>query len=104
MASAVIVPVALIREGIPTGPLATAAWGSVVWLGLVATAGATVIYFTIIRSAGPTFLSLINYLIPGVALFSGVTFLGEALHAQSIVALGVILAGVALAQRSAAPD
>jgi drug/metabolite transporter (DMT)-like permease len=69
-------------------------------LGLVCTALATVIYFTLITSAGPTFLSLINYLIPLWAVAVGTIFLGERPHWNALLALGLILGGIALTQRA----
>ena len=45
-----------------------ASFMSVAWLGLVSTAAATLVYFRLIATAGPTFLSLINYLIPLVVV------------------------------------
>ena len=69
---------------------------SVAWLGLVSTAAATLVYFRLIATAGPTFLSLINYLIPLVAVAAGVVFLDEQLRWSALVALAIILAGLAL--------
>lgn len=74
------------------------------WLGLVSTAFATIIYFTVIRRAGPTFLSLINYLIPVIALLAGIVWMGESTRATSFVGLVLILSGIALAQRRALPS
>jgi drug/metabolite transporter (DMT)-like permease len=73
------------------------------WLGVVSTAAATIVYFGIIASAGPTFMSLTNYLIPIVAVVLGVTALGEVLSPRAIVALAVILAGIAISQRPRRP-
>lgn len=75
------------------------AWFALLWLGVVATAAATIVYFRIIASAGPTFLSLINYLIPVVALLAGMAVLGEQPGWGTVFPLGVILAGLALATR-----
>lgn len=49
--------------------------------------------------AGPTFLSLINYLIPLWAVVVGIVFLGEKPDWNAIFALVLILAGIALSQR-----
>lgn len=67
-------------------------------LGLVCTAAATVVYFTLIGSAGPTFLALINYLIPLWALGMGALFLGERPGWNVLAALGLILGGIGLSQ------
>jgi drug/metabolite transporter (DMT)-like permease len=71
---------------------------SVVWLGLFATALATILYFRIIQRAGPTFLSLINYMIPVVALAAGAIILDEELVGTVLVGMALILAGLAISQ------
>ncbi len=73
-------------------------WLAVTTLGLVCTAIATVVYFTLIGSAGPTFLALINYLIPLWALGMGALFLGERPGWNALLALGLILGGIGLSQ------
>lgn len=69
---------------------------SVIWLGIGPTAVATMILFAVIDRAGPTFLSTINYMIPVVAFFAGAYILSEPVTWTSIVALVVILTGIAL--------
>jgi drug/metabolite transporter (DMT)-like permease len=68
-------------------------------LGLFSTALAAVVYFRLVGSSGPSFVSLINYLIPLWALFLGAVFMGESPRATDLAALVVILAGIALTQR-----
>jgi drug/metabolite transporter (DMT)-like permease len=46
-------------------------------LGVVSTGLATWVYFRVITDSGPTFLSIINYIIPAIAFAAGVFFLGE---------------------------
>ncbi len=70
-----------------------------VLLGIFPTALATVIYFAVIARVGPSFLSQINYLIPVWAVIIGVLFLNEKIGLNAIVALVIILAGIAIAQR-----
>jgi len=76
-------------------------------LGALSTGLATVVYFTLIARAGPTFLSLINYLIPVWAVVLGAVALDERLPPRAFVALALILAGLVLARwrsgRSAGP-
>lgn len=71
---------------------------ALIWLGVGPTGIAALIYFILIQRAGPTFLSNINYLIPAVAFFSGVIFLHEKVELQSLFALLIILAGIALSR------
>jgi len=71
---------------------------SLLALGALSTALATVVYFSLVARAGPTFLSLINYLIPVWAVVLGALALGERLPTRAFAALGLILAGVVLAR------
>lgn len=71
---------------------------AIVWLGIGPTAVATICYYRLISSAGPTFMSLVNYLSPAVALFLGVTLLGEHPGANAYAGLICILSGIALSQ------
>ena len=68
------------------------------WIGIGPTAVATLIHLKLIASAGPTFMSLINYCIPVVALLIGVSLLGEKPGASAYWGLLLILAGIALSQ------
>ncbi len=70
--------------------------GAVVVLGLFPTALAMLMYFALLRRTGATFIALNNYLIPSLGVIWGILFLGEALSARAVVALAVILAGVAV--------
>jgi len=72
---------------------------SLVLLGVFPTALATIIYFTVIARVGPSFLSQINYLIPVWAVVIGLIFLNEKVGINAIIALLVILLGIAIAQR-----
>jgi drug/metabolite transporter (DMT)-like permease len=104
VASAVMVPVALVLDRPWTLSVsATSAWAVAV-LGVFATALPTIVYFRLIASAGPTFLSLINYLIPLMAVAAGAIVLGESVGVAALAALSLILAGMALAQLGAADD
>ncbi|MFK7816864.1 MAG: DMT family transporter [Gammaproteobacteria bacterium] len=72
---------------------------SLVILGVFPTALATIIYFAVIARVGPSFLSQINYLIPVWAVMVGILFLNESIGLNAIVALIMILCGIAIAQR-----
>jgi drug/metabolite transporter (DMT)-like permease len=80
------------------GALPTSALIAVAVLGVVSTATATVVYFNLITLAGPSFLSLINYLIPVWAVVIGMLFLGERPAWTAFAGLALILSGIALAE------
>jgi drug/metabolite transporter (DMT)-like permease len=67
-------------------------------LGVFSTGAATLAYFRLIASAGPSFLALANYLIPLWAVGAGALFLGERLRPSDLAALVLVLAGIALTQ------
>jgi drug/metabolite transporter (DMT)-like permease len=97
-ASAIMLPVALWMDRPWGQDWSVEAVVSVVWLGLLATALATILYFRVVQSAGPTFLSLMNYLIPVVALAAGAVVLDEELAGTVLIGLTLILAGLAISQ------
>ena len=102
IAAVVVVPVALWLDRpwtlAPTG----SSLAAVVWLGVGPTAIATILYFMLIRSAGPSFMSLVNYLSPGVAVLLGLLVLGETPQVSAYFGLALILAGLAYSQSRAA--
>jgi drug/metabolite transporter (DMT)-like permease len=71
---------------------------AVIWIGIGPTAIATLAFLKLIGSAGPTFMSLVNYCIPVVALFLGVALLGEGPGANAYTGLALILGGIAISQ------
>jgi drug/metabolite transporter (DMT)-like permease len=97
-ATAVAVPVALHVDAPWTLHPSFSSLAAIVWLGVGPTAVATLCYFRLIGLAGPTFMSLVNYLSPPVAVLLGVFIMGETLHYSAYAALALILAGIALSQ------
>jgi drug/metabolite transporter (DMT)-like permease len=67
-------------------------------LGVFSTALAAILYFRLIKSAGPAFVSQLNYLIPLWAVVVGVLFLDERPELKHLLALALILGGILLAQ------
>ncbi len=71
---------------------------AVLLLSVFSTALATIVYFHLIACAGPSFVSQLNYLIPVWAVLIGYLVLGETPQERHLYALGLILAGILLAQ------
>jgi|688.fasta_scaffold282926_2 drug/metabolite transporter (DMT)-like permease len=67
-------------------------------LGILGTAAASVIFYKLLKRAGPVFSSMVTYGIPFVAIFWGV-MAGETINALQIGCLSVILGGVYLANK-----
>jgi drug/metabolite transporter (DMT)-like permease len=74
---------------------------AVVSLGVIGTALAFVLYYSLISETGAGRASLVGYTIPPIALVYGAVLLDETITAASIVGLGLILVGVTLAGREA---
>jgi drug/metabolite transporter (DMT)-like permease len=72
---------------------------AVVCLGVVGTALAFVLYYSLIAETGAGRASLVGYAIPPVALAYGAVLLGETITAASIAGLILILLGVGIAGR-----
>ena len=98
--SAVVFPVAFIIEGAPVMPPAETIW-VVAILGLIPTAGANLLRIFVIRSAGPVFLSLLNYQVPMWSVIFGIVILGEPFKATLLLAMAFILLGVFISQWTA---
>jgi drug/metabolite transporter (DMT)-like permease len=71
-------------------------FASLAVLGVIGTAAAYLIFFTLIARAGAGYASLVTYLVPPVALFYGAVFENEGIGAAAIIGLVLILGGVAL--------
>ena len=66
------------------------------YLGLFPTALATFVYFYLLQVRGATFISFNNYIIPGLGVLWGVLFLNENVSLQEMMALVLILLGIAI--------
>jgi len=98
LAAAMTLPMAVLLEA----PLASrpTLWGTLAlaYLGLVPTALAMVMLLSVIGSAGPGFLSMVNYQVPVWAVLFGAVVLGEVPSPRLGLALVLILAGLGIAQ------
>lgn len=98
LAAMIATPIALLHDQPWTLAPTWQATAALAVLGITSTGFAGIIYFALIHSAGPTFMSLTNYLSPPFAVVLGVFLLGEAPQASAFIALAMILGGVALSQ------
>lgn len=77
-----------------------ATWLALVWCGVAATGATFTAWIWALRRLNAASVAAFGYLIPVVAVFLAVLFLGEPLTPALVVALALVLVGVALAQTS----
>ena len=102
--SAVLFPLALLTDGLPTQGYSASAIGSLVFLGLFPTGIAYILRFSLIRSIGYTRFSLSINLVPVFGVALGVAILGEPLSVNLVAALGLVLAGLYVSSRGRKPQ
>jgi drug/metabolite transporter (DMT)-like permease len=78
-----------ISERPVTLPQLPITWVSLVWLGVLGSGIAFLLYFYLIHSVGPTRTTLVTYVFPLVGIALGVIFLNESLDWR--LALGALL-------------
>ncbi len=99
VALAIVLPLALLFEtgaGSPVPPDATA-WLSVIWLGLVGSAIAYLLYYRLLNAWGAYRASLITYAMPVVGILLGVLVLNEVIGLQTLAGTAMVIGGIALA-------
>ena len=90
------IPVALFT--LPGTTVSTNAVIGVLCLGIISTALGQMVRFNIIRRRGPVFLTPNGYLSAVFAVMLGVLLLDEVLATETLIASGIILFGVLIAQ------
>jgi drug/metabolite transporter (DMT)-like permease len=97
IAAVAVAPVGVLRAPVHMPGWKT--WASVAVLGVLGTALAYLLFFTIIAGAGAAYAALVTYLVPPVALAYGAIFLDESVGLAALGGLVLIFAGVALGTR-----
>ncbi len=67
---------------------------ALLWLGLIGSFIAYLIYFTLIEQFGATVAVMVTYLFPVVGVALGVTFLGELLDLRLVVGAALVVLGI----------
>ena len=89
-----IAPAAMIVEAPFTIPEVPLTLGALAWLGILNTAVATLLFYALLNSVGPTRTTLVTYIFPLVGVMLGVIFLDEALTWRIFIGGGLIISGV----------
>ena len=93
-AALVIIPATLMVESpikIPSLPIS---WVAVVWMGLLSSCLASLLYFSLINSVGPTRTVLVTYLVALVGVLLGIIFLNEQPGWHLFVGGGLVIGGI----------
>jgi drug/metabolite transporter (DMT)-like permease len=70
-------------------------WAAWLAIALVNTALAYVVYYRMVAKVGVTYISLVTFLIPVIALFLGAAFLDESVSLQALAGMAIIALGLA---------
>jgi drug/metabolite transporter (DMT)-like permease len=97
--SVIYAPFALIRR--PTDSVPINVWLAVAVLGVVCTAFAFILFFSLVAEVGPSRTTVITYINPAVAVILGVLVLSEPITLGLVIGFPLILLGSYLATRKA---
>jgi drug/metabolite transporter (DMT)-like permease len=100
MADAVVVTAMLLTEDIATQTLPWPTLAAILWLGLLGSCLAYILYFYVLQNWGATRTTLVTHLLPIVGVSAGAIFLNEAVDWRLLVGGLLILSGVGVVNRS----
>ncbi len=103
-AACITVTLAIVAErpdgGLPLAPPPTpSAWFAVLWVGVLGSGVAYLLFFGIMRAWGATRTTLVTYALPVIGIALGVVVLGERLHVEEVAGTALVLAGLVVASR-----
>ncbi len=101
-ASVVMLLITPVVEGgiaLPTLPLT---WVALLWLGLIGSCLAYLLYFYLLKSVGASRMAMVTYMFPLVGVTLGVLFLGERLDIYLVMGAALVLASVWVINRKPA--
>lgn len=94
--AAMMIPLAWSVDGPPVLALGLETWIATLALASIATAGAYLVYFALLREAGAANTMLVTLIVPPFAIALGAAFLGERLAAEAFLGFAVIALGLAV--------
>jgi drug/metabolite transporter (DMT)-like permease len=72
---------------------------TILWLGLLGSGLAYLLYFRLLRNWGASRTALVAYELPVWGIALGFLILGEALHASLLIGTALVIAGIAIVNR-----
>jgi drug/metabolite transporter (DMT)-like permease len=94
-----ITPVSALVETPLTPPAQTMTWIAVAWLGILGSCVATLLYYSLLNSVGPTRTVLVSYVFPLVGVLLGILVLHEQPDWRLMVGGGLIIGGIMVVNR-----
>ena len=98
--TAALVGAALWTEGWGPSSVGSPLVATVLWLGLVGTAGAYIIFFHLLGKLPAPTLGVYTFLVPVVALAASVALIGESVDSIELVGVGLVLVSIYGVSRS----
>ena len=98
-ADAVIWAGALWLEAPVRLPATALTWGALLWLGIIGSCVAYLLYYYLLHSVGPTRISMVTYMFPVVGVVLGVLILKERLDFPLIAGATLVLASLVIVNR-----
>lgn len=77
----------------PTLPIT---WFALIWLGILGSCVAYILFFHLLNTVGVTRSTLVTYVFPVVGLILGIVFLGETLDWRLVVGSALVVSGIAV--------
>lgn len=93
-------PLALALESPIQLPSSSLVWVAVLWQGLIASALATLVYYYLVHSIGPTRTSMVAYTLPVVGVTMGVLFLNEPFDLHLVLGTALVLGSIVVVNRT----
>jgi len=95
--TSLLIPIALVWDGIPTAWPSTTSIVALLILAVVCTAVAYIMYYHLISTIGATKSSMVSYLIAPFGVVYGFVFLQEAITSNALIGLVIIIVGIGIA-------
>lgn len=102
--TAMMVPITLLVDGVPSLNLPVEAWAAIGYYALLGTAGAYLLYYRVLAMAGSGNLLLVTLVIPPVAIVLGALIRDEALEPRAYIGFAVLAAGLLILNRAGPRD
>lgn len=96
VSSLVMVPLAIWTEGAPTLAYAWTTWAGLLYISLLSSAFAYLLFYRVLQRAGAGNVSLVTLMIAPVAVVLGALIYREALAPHAYLGMALILAGMAV--------